>query len=71
MALDRRWQRRCPEPSATMIRRLGATAFGRALRRSVPGGNYAGSVTVAAIFRFMHWTVPLPHPTIFATLRMP
>ena len=65
MALDRRWQRRCPEPSATMIRRLGATAFGRALRRSAPSGSHATSVIVAAIPFLMRCTVPLPQPAIW------
>ena len=35
------------------------------------GIDHAASTIVAAISLFTRCTVPLPHPTIFATLRMP
>jgi hypothetical protein len=33
--------------------------------------GHAASTIVAVIFRFTRCTVPLPHPTSFATLRIP
>jgi hypothetical protein len=67
----RKWRRIKPNDASNDA---GTPARFRALRREFDPKDelhHAASATIAAISRFTRCTVPLPHPTIFATLRMP